>query len=441
MPGSRGPALGAGRLGRVRTLRSLFTLPLLLALFGCPTGEDDFNRFEDDDDSVLTDDDDSAAVDDDDATPADDDDATPPPCDDDLLEPNDSQSNPTALEGDPGELVSCPLDEDWFVVDVAVGGGVSIDATYDVNEGQIELALFDAGSQLLDSQAGTGGGASVAWDGLTDGTALRVQLLDDLGDAPGTGYALTVQVTDPPLVCEPDAWEPNDALSTASAIPAGVLDGLTACPEDQDWWLVDLAVGEVIEFFVTFSHAEGDIDLALVDVGGTEVAMAATVTDDELLSHEALGTGAYALLVDLAADSGDVPGNAYGLDLAITPAPGVCATDLLEPNDTQGSAVDLPPGSWPDLAACPTDEDWYAIDVLLDQTLDVVAAFDLAEGLLELTLYDSGAQLLTGSTATLDGAGLTWLALADDQLALQVGLVTDPGDPGCGYSLDVSLTP
>jgi len=426
----------------VNTLRLLLPLALLLALAGCPTdAEEDFDRLLDDDDSVTADDDDSAAIDDDDATPEDDDDATPPPCDDDPLEPNDSQSDPTSLADDPGTLVACIDDEDWFVVDVEAGGGLVVDATYDVDEGRIELALVDAGSVLLDSSPGTGGEASVAGDELPAGVAFRVSLLDDVGDVVGTTYELTWEITDPAPTCEVDPWEPNDAQSTATPIPDGVLDGLVACPDDEDWWLVELAQGEVIDWTVTFTHAEGDIDLTMVDAGGTQVAFAATTTDDELLTYEATGTGPYALVIALVADSGDVPGNPYDLDLAITPAPGVCYSDPLEPNDTQGSAADLAPGAHAGLAACPTDEDWYAIDVLADETLDVIAAFDVAEGLVELNLFDSGAQLLVAGTATTDGAELSWLALADDQLALQALLAVESGDPGVGYSLDVSLTP
>jgi hypothetical protein len=448
MPGSRGPALGttrvcgSGRLGAVITRRTLLAFPLILALLGCPPpGEDPFTRPEDDDD-VATDDDDSVAPDDDDSvTPDDDDDATPPPCDDDPSEPNDSQSDAIALAGDLAGLISCPADEDWFAIDVADGGSLTIAATYDVDEGRIELGLFNAASELLGSSSGTDGLAAVIMNEATADLALRVLLLDDVGDVPGTPYDLVVLITDPQPVCETDPWEPNDAQSTASAIPEGVLSGLVACPDDEDWWLAELVTGEQIDFLVGFDHAEGDIDVTLFDAGGTELAASSTLTDDEAVSHVATADGPVVLVVDLVVDSGAVPGNPYELDLAYSDGPAVCPTDLQEPNDAEGAAVLVLPGSLVDLSACPSDEDWYGMDILTGETLDVAVTFDSAEGDLSLSLFDSGAQLLTSSAATGDGEALSWLALADDQLHLQVILQSDLGDPGCGYSLDIVLSP
>ena len=424
------------------TPRLLLTLLLTLALFGCPTpAEDPFHRPVDDDDDVADDDDSAVAPDDDDATPEDDDDATPPPCEDDVIEPNDSQSDPVGLDGDTGGLISCPDDEDWFTFGVAAGGSLSVLASYDQDEGRIELGLFNAASELLASSAGTGGLAAIVMNEATSDLALRVLLLDDVGDAPGTSYDLVVQITDPDPVCETDPWEPNDAQSTASPIPAGVLDGLVACPEDEDWWLIELLAGEQLDVSVGFEHAEGDIDVVLVDAGGTELDASNTTTNDEEVSHVAPADGPVALMVELVMDSGEVPGNPYDLDLAFVAAPPTCAADALEPNDAEGSCPLILPGSIPALTACASDEDWYGIDILTGQTLDVAATFDLADGDLEINLFDSGAQLLTSAVATTDGEALSWLALADDQVHLQVLLQSDVGDPGCGYSLDLTVSP
>jgi len=39
--------------------------------------------------------------------------------------------------------------------------------------------------------------------------------------------------------CVADAWEPNDELRGAELLPSGRTEGLTMCPGDVDWYLVE----------------------------------------------------------------------------------------------------------------------------------------------------------------------------------------------------------
>lgn len=135
-------------------------------------------------------------------------------------------------------------------------------------------------------------------------------------------------VSGPAVLCADDAFEENDTQATAGPLPsdvgpAGLADtpagfiilGPTyrSCPGDEDWFSVPLVRGQEVQIDVVFQHAEGDIDIYLLDPGGLGVASSLSVTDDETITYTAAFTGEYALLVELLSDTGAVAGNDYVL--------------------------------------------------------------------------------------------------------------------------------
>ena len=70
-------------------------------------------------------------------------------------------------------------------------------------------------------------------------------------------------------------------------IGAGVEDGLTICPFDQDWFAIASPAGATWDLAIRFAHAEGDLDLRVYDplVSQTlPVATSTTLTDDEAVT-------------------------------------------------------------------------------------------------------------------------------------------------------------
>jgi hypothetical protein len=91
------------------------------------------------------------------------------PCDDDALEPNDSQSQPTALNNVTQiDGAICPQDQDWFRVAVPAGKGLHATLiNYNAGNGLLRLCVFDGVTQLgcnddpspvVDVAASTAGG-------------------------------------------------------------------------------------------------------------------------------------------------------------------------------------------------------------------------------------------------------------------------------------------
>lgn len=69
------------------------------------------------------------------------------------------------------------------------------------------------------------------------------------------------------------------------------------CPDDQDWFGISVAVGEIIAATLNFTHADGNLDMTLYDPAGIPVDNAISETDNESITHTATQAGIYKLEV------------------------------------------------------------------------------------------------------------------------------------------------
>jgi hypothetical protein len=404
-----------------------------------PPDDDDATPPLDDDDATppLDDDDTTPPPDDDDATPPlDDDDATLPGCSDDGYEDNDAEgaaaSVSTSLIAD---LVACDGDEDWYTVPVDIAEMVSVDVFFTDSEGDVDLQLYDptgtflTGSQTVDDDESVGPvQAQQGGDYL-----VRVWLWSDSGSVPGNEYDLLVTV-DPP-VCVDDGWEDNDTTSTPASFSPGSRTGLQVCASDDDYWAVALSAGQTMSVDLTFSDAEGDVDLRIKDGGGATLASSLSVDDDESIpSFTASATGDYMVQATLWSDAGSFPGNSYDLDVGL---PG-CQDDEREPNDTSLSATTTYSYSFADygLSLCTGDVDWFERDLAAGETIEVDVFFADAAGDLDLEFYvPPSAAWETGSYSGSDDEALTYTATTSGTHFFRLYLFSDDGDVGQGYDL------
>lgn len=85
---------------------------------------------------------------------------------------------------------------------------------------------------------------------------------------------------DPPDAC--DGFGQDDTRETA--LPLTETMHAEVCEGDDDWYFVD--AGTTV---ITFTHADGDLDLEAVDVEGRRVDSSTSITDEERVTH----TGPY----------------------------------------------------------------------------------------------------------------------------------------------------
>jgi len=396
---------------------------------------DDDDTVVDDDDTVV--DDDDTVVDDDD-TVVDDDDATPEVCSEDSYEDNDSQGSPSAVT--PGTFTGlrvCPTDEDWFQVLVLSGETITATATFDHAEGDIDLYLFDASATELDYSMSSADTETVTYDVTSPNNYyVQVELFSDTGIDLGNDYDLEIDVSST-SGCTIDFAEPNDTLAEAFPVGDITLTGLSACPTDSDFFEVNLDSGGLLDVDLTFTDADGDIDVYILDDVGTTLASAISTDDDEAVDWTAAYDGYHYIEVALVIDDA-VPGNDYELEVAGTSTS--CVADFAEPNDSDAAPYTISAGATLGLNACATDEDWFSFTAGAGDTIDLNVFFVDAEGDIDIALYDPSATWLASAASSDDDEVLTWSATVGGDYLLMVELFLDDGAvPGNEYGIDLAV--
>jgi len=182
-------------------------------------------------------------------------------------------------------------DDDWFRINVLPGRNtVTVDLQFDDSAGDIDLGLYNASGQLIDTS-----------DSATDN-----ELLSALIPTAGTYYLQVYGFggeTDNTYDLEwnssfvDDAYEENDTLETAYDLTGdqGVLLSDIAglgVQGDDDWYRFDLAAANTIVAELQFDDTYSDIDLELYDANAGLIASSSSVTDNEVI-QETLSAGSY----------------------------------------------------------------------------------------------------------------------------------------------------
>jgi|GEM_PF-2095019 len=98
-----------------------------------------------------------------------------------------------------------------------------------------------------------------------------------------------------------DHYEENDAMATAYAFPElnwlSNINGL-GCQGDQDWYRVSMTPNYLhLEVQCLFSHAAGNIDIAVYDPLGALVASSTSITNDESINAVMPAAGTFYIVV------------------------------------------------------------------------------------------------------------------------------------------------
>lgn len=176
---------------------------------------------------------------------------------------------------------------------------------------------------------------------------------------------------DEPEASEPDPNDPNQAAAPQSGQPKDVARArkqLFSCPDDDDWFALELADGDRVELAATLPEGAGRLAFSVFAPDGGE-AFELKPSGERLrfvVPRERAGRWAFQVKnVDLDEVS-------YGLEAVVRPA---CnkTEDHLEDNDSPLSAKTITPGPVPDLKSCPGDEDWYALVLAEGESLFLYA--------------------------------------------------------------------
>jgi len=237
-------------------------------------------------------------------------------CPDDDYEENDVPDMATDwVSGAEFDMHACPGDDDYLGGILTLGDRIVVNATFMHGEGNIDMDLMGPdGSTVAYS-------ATITDDEHIDFTAtengiyhLRVYLTDDAGDITGNGYGLGFDIEG--ATCTDDMFEDNDSLTDERIITRGSHPSLVLCPADDDYYATSYTGGSTdITIAVDFIHAEGNIDLYLLDSSGGVLASSTSTDDNESITWSFGGGDTAHVRVTLNGDAGTMPGNVYDLSL------------------------------------------------------------------------------------------------------------------------------
>lgn len=236
-------------------------------------------------------------------------------CIEDRLENNDVPDQSYNIEAPTtyDELTICPGDDDYYAAQIPAGQRLNVELNFVHAEGNIDAELLSEGSRVAESIS-EDDGELITWASAMNATyLLRVYLAGDSGEFEGNEYSMVVGMEPD---CIDDDLEPNDDTTSATHVSVGNYPHLHACPDEFDFYRLYFSASSMvpIDITLTFSHAEGDIDLHLFDASGSLLADSASIDDNESLSYT-FPAGVFFIRVSLHADAGTIPGNSYTMDI------------------------------------------------------------------------------------------------------------------------------
>lgn len=362
---------------------------------------------------------------------------TPPgTCKDDPAEPDDALgSAPLLAPGLHDGRRLCGDAPDVAEVSLEPGSVLTAKVLREPSHGAVVLRILSPGGALL-AEDTSGSSVLSASAAAGAGASLFAEVSPAGVGAAALSYALDLAVAE--SSCEDsDAFEPNDSPATAPDLAPGTHADLVLCPGGADLYAVSLAAGERLDASLSFDHAQGDLDLRLLDASGSTVLAASETTSSvETLSH--LPDFPALVLLEVAGFQG--AGNAYALTLSLTAAGSSCPEDLLGFHAAPEQAVLLFTGAtYENLRACPDVPDWYAVDLNGGETLEVTVS-PASEASLVLDLFESPTGLPVASATSSLGADAvaSTVAPSADRLYYRVSASTPPG--GVPYTLLPAVT-
>ena len=230
-------------------------------------------------------------------------DPEPDPADAECSDGNDTFSTAEEIGVDDSRGRICSGDEDFFTFTTTGAGVVTLSLSFRNADGDLELALLDAAQTSLRSSTTTGD---------TETISLRLQPGTYVARVYGHNgadnlYELSLSLPDGPSE-EPVTGDGNDSIATSRALSTGeTVSAAIDAAGDADYFRLP---SDFETATVSFTHAAGDLDIALVEEDGAVIETSQGTGDFETLSSSGArvsylrvygysdATGAYSLTVN-----------------------------------------------------------------------------------------------------------------------------------------------
>ena len=379
-------------------------------------------------------------------------------CNEDMYEPNDTRETAARLTPGTYTLGRCGND-DWFLIAVPTAGAIR--ATMNIQgtpTPDLDLYLYaPGGTTTVDTSTGIGAIEEVEVLSTPAGGDYALRVFSYSAARMAT-YSLTIVVTEPVAGIDVEA---RSVLFTSRLLggvgEAGQVKftlrngGATGTPAFQyEVRLRPTATGVVDGGVPADGGAATDggtasctpADIVLGTFDGAALAPGATIdiTKDFVIPAGAC-PGAYTAQAwfDPANATGDInranniaqSTNSY----TILSAP-VCA-DQFEPNNSRPTAPLVPPGTYTNITACPSDDDFYAFSLAAGERFTAVVNFISSEGDIDIQLQREAGTIITSSGGVGNSETVTYTPTVAERIYLRVYRFSSSGNPS-RYSMTIT---
>lgn len=333
-------------------------------------------------------------------------------------EPNDGWDEATSIhDGLQEELRLCPADEDWFAFQLAEGDRLTATVSWEDAEQVLRLELLFGGGDgprlvaLGAEPVGQPGVRRVEVPMILESGVYRLAVQAPQGvPAGGLPYRLDLAPVRLNPLCWDDEQEDNDGPLSPTLLPGPLdgtpLPGLELCPDDEDWFQVEVEQGDTLRIALTRDLAWAPPAIEVYR-GGELIAQDSSGQQNAQLRLDGLDEGPYLVRVF------GQEGGWSRYTLAVQASLEACVEDDREPDGepVRASVIDCG-GSVANLVACAGDDDYLRVELPSYGAVIATASFPAGTGPVDLALLDrnGGALVLLGTlgegTMTVERHGL-----------------------------------
>lgn len=320
-------------------------------------------------------------------------------CAEDSFEDNDDAMSAATLSTGQYNARLCPNDDDWFAFEVQDGATLTFNIGFDDALGDIDMRLYDASQNQLDSSASTGNSEEVTYtngSGSTETYYARVYYYSSSPDEEGSDVSLDVSGAVATTV--------DLSVGTVTITPGTVYegDGVNVTFDMQNLSVEDAAAFDVdLRLSVDQNIDGGDQTLRTVNVNGLLAGESMELTRKITIPAGMGGTwyvGAFMDSANAMVEASETNNGRASTQKLTVLVP--CADDGYEDNDTSAQAAAINLGDVNNgLVICTGDVDWFEVTAGSTGPLTVHMDFVHADGDLDMKVYENDGVTLLGSSA------------------------------------------
>ncbi len=253
-----------------------------------------------------------------------------------------------------------------------------------------------------------------------------------------------------------DEYESNDTQGAAGVLTPDQQTGLIQprlllCPDNEDWFAIDLRPGETLALSAVkpaaaqpdeqAAQAAGQqqppadepapVDVRLTSADGLELA-----GPGKAMRHTSTGEQPQRVFVQVTGTSPD-DGTEYVLKAVLIPSCRAGGDDRLEDNDTLGSAAEVQDGDL-DLRICQLDDDFFTYTLPEKTARKVTLSFETGEGPLELAVIGADGTPVAVNTELTEAGQVKTAELPESEAATTWTLAVAGGGFEGFYRLSIS---